>query len=244
MAEDGTRVDESDEERVARERAETRKAEADARLAEARASKAEADVRRAEAEADRIGAEADLRKAEAERATAEARRLQTVEAEKAALAKKASDAEIRRAKANEELIADLGDSGPGVREFVRQSLLDIMEGVDDAAAMGRLRATDDGLERFLPAVTMIGGAPAEGRTERVEFDLAVTVNQTTKKTAGAGGKAEADFKVGVFGVGKLHVGASGHIERVVAEGATNEQTNRLRFAVPISYAVQHDANDG
>ena len=134
--------------------------------------------------------------------------------------------------------------GPGIRDFVRQSLLDIMAGVDDAAAMGKTRELNEGLTDYLPAVTMIGTSSADERaSDRVEFDLAVTVAQSASEQKGKGGTLDASFKVGVMGLGKLHVGASGHIERTVGEASSSQRANRLRFSVPIVYAVQDDSAD-
>ena len=132
----------------------------------------------------------------------------------------------------------------GIREFVRQSLLDIMAGVDDAASVGKTRALNDGLDRFLPSVTMIGATAAEGSaSDRVEFDLAVTVAQSESETAKGGTEVHAGLQVSAPWLGKFHVGASGHIERVTTEASFQEQANRLRFAVPIVYALQGDSAD-
>ena len=74
------------------------------------------------------------------------------------MAQKESEAQAARARESKELLKGMEEqaaSGPGIRDFVRRSLLDIMGAVDDAAAMGRLLAYDDGLACYLPAVTAI-----------------------------------------------------------------------------------------
>ena len=232
--------------------AETRKAEAEARTAEAETRKVEAEANKAEAEVEEVKAQTARAIAEKNTLVAEKERLAAEAARHKAERSKAEtetarlETEAHRADADRELADQLNAdaSGLGIRDFVRQSLLDIMAGVDDAAAMGRTRGFTEGLDTFLPAVTSIGGKP-EGppATDRVKFDLAVAVSRSEAKEGTDDVEGKAEFRVGVLGVGKLHVGASGRIERVTAEGASSEQTNRLSFAVPITYAVQGDTAD-
>ena len=208
-------------------------------LAEAEDERVRAKAKMVTAEADKVKAETKKIKAEVARAKAEESRA------KADLAR--IEAEKERASANREIAKNMNEQpagGLGVRDFVKQSLLDIMAGVDDAAAVGRTRAFHDGLDGYLPAVTVIGAASAEGHAiDRVEFDLAVTATQAKGDETDEGVELRGDLKVGAFGVGSFHLGASGHIERVTSEASSLEQVNRLRFSVPIVYAVQDDSVD-
>ena len=233
---------------------------AETERAKAEANKAAAEARRLDAEADKLRAETAGVSAETERADVEKEKLRA-EAARAKADEKRADAESRkidadlmklaaegqRAAENKEFAESMNEAaehGPDVRAFVRQSLLDIMAGVDDAAAMGRTRAFNDGLDGYLPAITKIGGTHVEGLgTDLVEFDLTVTVTQSGTKQTSGGGKGEGGFRLGVLGFGKLHVGASGHIEHTIGGASSDVRTNRLRFSVPISYAMQDDPPD-
>lgn len=195
-----------------------------------------------------------VRVATAAKERAEVRLLeaQTAQSE-AENARKAAEGELAKLRAeigstNTALATQMNEQaerGLGVREFVRESLLAIMAGVDDAAAMGRLRALDDGMDGFLPAVTKVGEtALGENVSERVvEFDLAVTLSRSANEKDELGGKVSAGLQVGFPGIAKFHVGASGHIERVTSESTSQDRSNRLRFSVPIAYAVQEASVD-
>ena len=226
--------------------AEADQARADADTARAEAERTAAEARRLDAETERLQAEAASMSVEAARANAEKEKLRA-EAQRAAADLEKLEAEKQRAVENQQLAKSLNEAaerGPDVRAFVRQSLLDIMAGVDDAAAMGRTRALNEGLDGYLPSVTKIDGSPADGPgTDRVEFDLAVTVARSATKQTGGGAQVDGSFKLGVLGFGTLHVGASGHIERTVGGASSDERTNRLRFSVPIVYAVQDEPPD-
>lgn len=198
---------------------------------------AEARAAQTEAEHARKAAEARTKELVAERETADAARC----AAEAELAKLQANID----SANTDLATTMNEQaerGLGVREFVRQSLLGIMAGVDDAAAIGKVRALDDGIDGFLPSVTRVGAtALEENVSERVEFDLAVTLSTSANEEDNRG--AKAGLQVGFPGVAKFHVGASGHIERVTSEATSQDRSNRLKFSVPIVYAVQEASVD-
>ena len=201
--------------------------EAQAKLNNMNKAIADAEARLAEATNKRLAEERDSAIVERDEARSKVAELE---------AKQASD--FAR-KMNEE-----EERGLGIREFVRQSLLDIMAGVDDAAGIGKIQALNGGLDGFLPSVTMIGSAPGEGSAgDRVEFDLAVTVAKSGSEQDKASGEAHAGLRVSAPWLGKFHVGASGRIERVTSEASSQEQANRLRFSVPIVYALQGESVD-
>lgn len=128
----------------------------------------------------------------------------------------------------------------GIRGFVRESLLEIMAGVDDAAACGKAREAEEGLRDFLPSVSMIGACKsAEQRTEHVEFDIGASF--TEKKEIKNGKEQHAGFKLLVSSFAQFGVGASGSVESL--ESDSSAQTNRIRFSVPIVYGSQRDPLD-
>ena len=205
------------------------------------------------AEAQLIGAQKALAEAEARKMVAEgdARKL-VAERDEAEMARRTAEKDLAKLQGeivtgNRKLATDMNEQaerGLGVRQFVRQSLLDIMAGVDDAAAKGKIRAENDGMDGFLPSVTMIGATTDEGSvSERVEFDLAVTVAESASDATKEGGEVNAGLQVSLFGVAKFQVGASGQVERVTNEASSQGRSNRLKFAVPIVYAEQEASDD-
>ena len=222
------------------------KERAEARLLEAQAAQTEADNARKVAEARTKEAEANTKAAEANIKELVAAR-DKVDAERSAAEAKLAELKAKIGSTNAELATKMNeqaDRGLGVRDFVAQSLLEIMAGIDEAAAMGKVRAVDDGVDGFLPAVTRVGAtALEENVSERVEFDLAVTLSTSASKQGKQGGKATAGLQVRFLDVAKFQVGASGHIERVTTEATSQDRSNRLKFSVPIVYAVQEASAD-
>ena len=88
-----------------------------------------------------------------------------------------------------------GKAGTDIRDFVRESLLDIMGAVDDAATVGKTREYNEGLVGYIPSITGIGAASADNPSSGVvEFDLAVTVVNSDS----AGRTGGVQLKVGAF----------------------------------------------
>ena len=137
----------------------------------------------------------------------------------------------KRKQDDEKFVKDINNAAkalPGIREFVRETLSQIMYGVDDAAAIGKTRELDEGLVGYLPSVSAIGSDTVEDHSvERVEFDLVVVhsaANAEEKKQSG-------NLKV-VANWLPLRLAASGQIEQAHSQAVSNESTNRVRFAVP------------
>lgn len=132
-------------------------------------------------------------------------------------------------------------SGPSVRAFVRSSLLEIMGGVNEAAAYEKTRELNVGYEEILPSVSTIGATSSEGpQSERVEFDIAVTMvaseGDESKDSIGGG------FGLSVpLGAVSFSIGGSRQIEQIEGKSSSIEYANRIRFSVPISYATQKDS---
>lgn len=235
--------------------------EADREKLKAEAAKLLADAEKARAESKMIEAEAEKAQAEKERLQAEARRIEaeaaTSELEKGRLKAetKKYDADVKKIEADKERIAEQRElakadtekmeehakASTGVRDFVRDSLLDIMAGVDDAAAVGKTRDLTEGLVGYLPSVTAIGAAASgDHQAERVEFDLAVTV-VVAEKEAGSD-KLAGELKIAPMFF-PVSGGLSGRIERNRELSHSSEFANRIRFSVPIVYATQNDPLD-
>ena len=251
---------------VDRAKAEAERARAEAKKAEAAASKIRAEIRavklntaarKTDAEVENIKAKAKAEakaevkaetkaeaKAEAKaevKAEAEAKRL-NAESEKVQAETQKLNAEIKRASQSQNLFETAseqmtkGQAGTGIREFVRESLLDIMGAVDDAAAVGKTREFNEGLVGYLPSVTAIGDASVDNHSSaQVEFDLAVTVIESDS----ASGDKGAALKIGVPAIFGVSIAASGYLQSSTGHASEREQTNRIRFSVPIKYAREH-----
>lgn len=131
----------------------------------------------------------------------------------------------------------------GMKEFVQKSLLDIMQGVDNAATKAKCEATKNGLqaEGFLSSVSMIG-APSSGepQTATVEFDLVVTAAKETdsseNKSSGVG------FSLNVVSM-MFGLRAEHNNQSETSQHNSSSWANRIRFSVPITYASQRDPLD-
>lgn len=246
---------------TATEKIETARADAEnamkrAKAAEAKAERARADAEKAKKDADeaKLAAKQDREKTEAAEARAKiAEQTQAeAEAEKAmiqAVNNRLVTARVSAVEARddaEKRLADLAKESDanqpklGIRQFVSKSLLDIMAGVDEAAAMGKTRALNgDGLDDLLASATTIGATIAEGRTsDRVEFDLAVTVARSADKETSWGIEVQAEAKASLLNFLKLGGGIDAQYSRAASEAISQQQAHRLRFSVPIAYAVQ------
>jgi hypothetical protein len=95
-----------------------------------------------------------------------------------------------------------------LREFVRATLLDVLNGVDDARKDETVGAR--------AGITWTGRTTSEAA--KVEFDVAVTA-ENTDAAKGNGGVKVAVFSVGV----------SGEVS------SKNTTVSRIKFAVPIRY---------
>ena len=230
------------------DKAEVEKREADARKTKADARQADAKAKLLEMEAAKSAAEKERHKAEKKRHKAE---------------KKKFDLEIQKAEADGAIVkeeralvdqynkirTDMVEADWGVREFVRESLVNIMQGVNEAAVMGKSHDLKgaSGMTEILPSLSAVGAASsAEQQTERVEFDLAVTVTRAhDEKATDSDSKTKRGFMVGVASMFSVEVGEGGEkrIEQVSGHSSSREQASRIRFAVPITYAAQNDALD-
>ena len=240
--------------------AEAKNAGADKEWLQAKAAKLKSDAEKSQAESRRIAAEAkkidavkEKLKAEAEKLRADAAKLNAeVKLIKAETGKQDADAkkvdDIRQEQsdlveeANERMEAH-AEASPSIRNFVRDSLLDIMGGVDDAAVVGKTRELTEGLAGYLPNVTAIGAAASgEQRAERVEFDLAVTVATAAQKGSTKAGRGGLRIAI-PFSFAFLSAGGSAQFEHSLTRSSSREHVNRIRFSVPIVYAVQNAPPD-
>ena len=209
------------------EKAVKREREARARETDAvsRAQDAEATVKEGmeaallEAEKARKKAEKATQQAEAERQRAE------TAIENQQLADKRFDAEQKAIR--------------GLRDFVRDSLSDIMTGVDDAAIVASSRQLTDGLtEGGLVAPSRVGTQVGSTRESLVEFDVAVIGGeQQSKKDVKS---AEANLKLSLMKVVPLgfSAGAGRRQTRSSEERSEISRHNRIRFSVPVVFAYQ------
>lgn len=128
-----------------------------------------------------------------------------------------------------------------IQEFVSQSLVDIMAGVDEAAAARKTVELNGGIAGLLTSVTTIGAATAERRaSDRVEFDLAVTVAKSKEDDGEWGVEVQADAKASILGIFKAGGSLGARYQRALTEAMSQQQAHRIRFSVPIVYAVQDD----
>ena len=176
----------------------------------------------AELEATRVEAEKTLAEAQLRRADAENTRT----TDQSALSKQRKDfMDI----AQQQVAA--GNAGMGIRKFVRNTLLDIMGAVDDAAAVAKAVELNDGLVNFLPSVSAVGSTKSNEKTNQVEFDLVLSVIEEQATD----GQMSGQLKIGVQSL----FGAAVSLSTGSSQSAAREQTNRIRFSVPVTYAAQN-----
>ena len=107
----------------------------------------------------------------------------------------------------------------GLREFIKQTLSDVLSGVADAQA-------DPSLGKNVAPVLnhqRVSAEPAHrsgGPVTSITFDVAVTVESADALEGSAG------FKIAVFGTGASAGGKKG-------KGSKNVVVNRIQFEVPV-----------
>ena len=204
------------------------------KIAEAKRKKIEAETRAIEEDSNRRN-----RTTEIEATRAEAEKTHAIAQQNLA------EAEIERATAHSDLRKQRkdylektenqiveGKAGTGIRQFVRKTLIDIMGAVDEAAALAKTQELNEGFEGYLASASSIGfSATSERGANLVQFDLAVSVVE--EKVDGQ--TLAGQLKVGVPSV----FGAAASISADSSQSVGREQTNRIKFSVPISFAVQH-----
>ncbi|MCY4011110.1 MAG: hypothetical protein OXG82_00185 [Gammaproteobacteria bacterium] len=159
--------------------------------------------------------------------------------------KKLGDAtEQLRQKSETEKLSEMERAArAGLRDFVRDSLSDIMVGVDEAATLGRARDVGGGLGRSgFVSLSRIGDVVGEGKTE-VQFDLALIANaeevEKRSKERRAGGEISTGSILQVLGL-TAKVSAGGSSESGAETKDSTSQHNRIRFSVPVVFASQTD----
>ena len=107
----------------------------------------------------------------------------------------------------------------GLREFIKQTLSDVLSGVADAQAdpsLGKNVAPVLNHQRVSAEPVHRSGGPVTSIT----FDVALTIESTDALEGGAG------FKIAVFGMGASAGGKKG-------KGSKNIVVNRIQFEVPV-----------
>ena len=133
----------------------------------------------------------------------------------------------------ERLVKETIESTFGLRDFVEQSLNEILAGVDRAAAAADARALTEGLAASgLVNPSRIGSRSLERDTvSKVEFDVAVATEEQkiTEDQRSKGMKAGLAIKVFNFGGGVSRETSQETRDAVSA-------SNRIRFSVPVVFA--------
>ena len=137
------------------------------------------------------------------------------------------------------------DARRGLRDFVQQSLTDILAGVDAAAMDARERQLDGGLEESgFMTPGRVGFPSGSGRDSIVEFDLAVVAGKQRIDEETGSEEAEAKAKVSFMDVIPLGFSAEARAgvrsERRSEERSDLTRHNRIRFSVPVTFASLDD----
>ena len=213
----------------------------------------------AKAAADEARDAADERVAEVQREATRAREEATKAKEEVAKAKEeAAKAKAKTTKAEEEatkataelkkdnaantLLKAAHAAQRGLYDFVRDSLSDILSGVDAAAADARCRQLEECLDESGFVSPGSVGAPVGGSRESVvEFDVAVIAGnqQTLGKASGVEGNLQVKAKMSVLPLG-LEAGVSGRRETRSEDRSELSHHNRIRFSVPVVFASHGD----
>ncbi len=214
----------------------------DRRVTEAAEAAAADDARKA---AEKLAADAKVAKEAAEERLADAN-----DAKKAA-EKRLTEAQREATRAKEELKKDNAANTllkaahaaqRGLYDFVRDSLSDILSGVDAAAADARCRQLEECLDESGFVSPGSVGAPVGGSRESVvEFDVAVIAGnqQTLGKASGVEGNLQVKAKMSVLPLG-LEAGVSGRRETRSEDRSELSHHNRIRFSVPVVFASHGD----
>ena len=133
----------------------------------------------------------------------------------------------------------------GLRDFVQQSLSDILAGVDDAAVDARDRQLDGGLkESGFITPGGVGFPSGTGRDSVVDFDLAVVAGTREVKGQTDGQESEVKAKISFMDVIPLGFSAearsSARSERRSENSSDLTRHNRIRFSVPVTFASLDD----
>lgn len=127
----------------------------------------------------------------------------------------------------------------GLREFVSDTLRDILEGVDEIAVISRTSELTTSAEGYIHSTGAVGTArDSSDATEHVLFDIEVMVSseQAGKDTG------RVDLKVGTnFVFASAQLSGEGASER--GFGMTRQASNRIQFRVPITYAKQREEDE-
>ena len=132
-----------------------------------------------------------------------------------------------------------------LRDFVQQSLSDILAGVDDAAVYARHRQLDGGLkDSGFITPGRIGSLTASGRESTVEFDLAIVAGEQVtdhkRESQDRGVEAKVSF-MDVIPLGFSAEARSGvRSEKHSEERSEVSRHNRVRFTVPVTFASLDD----
>ena len=209
--------------------------------------------------------EAEQQKAAAHGAATTASLVADAATKRADAAERAAEAANKRAEAAnqraEESLKKLGDQDfardllakeeaarRGLRDFVRESLSDIMSGVDDAAAIASCRRLNDGLEESgLVSPSRVGSVAGRGAETLVEFDVAVVAGE--QRMDGRQDSKETGGTVGLSFMKVIPLGFSAKVSRTAARKTTSEDRseisthNRIRFTVPIRFASSGELLD-
>jgi hypothetical protein len=108
-----------------------------------------------------------------------------------------------------------------LKDFVKETLVEIAEGIDEAK--------DPVGDRVAIAPSILNGQSALEKSY-IEFDIAVTANETIHKSKGKAGNVSAQIEVlGNRIKGELGGSATGDTQ------LQNEKVSRVQFKVPVSY---------
>ncbi len=214
----------------------------DGKLAELRAQLANAEAAQQNAEqkfhdekarANRAVEKAHQAQQDARTATSRAKNLKT---------------KLENANIAETILEEEKNARGRLREFVQQSISEILAGVDDAAVDARHRQLDGGLsESGFITPGRVGSIAGKTRDWAVEFDLAVVAGkqQTDGKTTGTDKQASA--KISFMDVIPLGLSAEARLavrnEQRSEEHRELTRHNRIRFSVPITFASLDDPTE-
>ena len=213
----------------------------DRRVAEA-ARAAAADARKA---AEKLAADAEVAKEAAEKELADAK------VAKEAAEKGLTEAQREAVRAKEDLEKDNAANTllkaahaaqRGLYDFVRDSLSDILTGVDAAAAEARCRQLEEGLgESGFISPSSVGAPVGGSRESVVEFDVAVVAGnqQMSGRETDVGGNVQVKAKMSVLPLG-LEAGLSARRETRSEDRSELSHHNRIRFSVPVVLASHGD----
>ena len=198
--------------------------------------------------ADRAVEEAGKARQAAEEEAANARKDAREEVAQARKDADAAQASLDADNSNKRLLEAELKGQSGLSEFVRQSLSDILAGVDHAAVEARSRQMEGGLkESGFTTPGRVGFPSGSGRDSMVDFDLAVVAGTQTKTGDTDKEETEAGARIDFMKVIALpfSVEARRRVQRERSSEESREQThhNRIRFSVPVTFASLDDPTE-